>query len=119
MGGALVDARLPTGMSGRIVSVYATFADAGEAERVGRTVVEERLAACINVLGATTSIYRWRGAIETAAECAAILKTTAQGADRLVRRIVELHSYETPSVVVWPVDYAPPSYADWVEEQVG
>ena len=59
-----------------VVSVYAVFADAEEAERIGRPVVEERLAACANILGPVRSIYRWKGAIETADEVAAIFKTT-------------------------------------------
>ena len=59
-----------------IVSVYVVFANAQEAERIGRTALEERLAACINILGPIHSIYRWKGAIETADEVAAIFKTT-------------------------------------------
>jgi len=62
-----------------VVSVYATFASAEEAGRIGRIVVEERLAACINILPGVRSIYRWQGAIESADEVAAILKTTATG----------------------------------------
>ena len=66
------------------VSVYAVFANAEEAERIGRTVVEERLAACINILGPCRSIYRWEGAIETVEEVPAILKTHSWQADELV-----------------------------------
>jgi len=58
-----------------VVSVYAIFADAEEAEHIGRTVVEERLAACINILAPSRSIYRWQGRIESADEVPAILKT--------------------------------------------
>ena len=57
-----------------IVSVYAIFANAEEAEHIGRTVVEERLAACVNILGPVRSIYRWQGEIEAADEAAAILR---------------------------------------------
>ena len=105
-------------MSSGIVSVYVTFADEAEAERIGRAMVEERLAACINILGETRSIYRWQSEIETTTECAAILKTSASCADRLVRRIAELHSYETPAITVWPIAHTPTAYADWVREQV-
>ena len=101
-----------------IVSVYAIFADAAEAERIGRTVVEERLAACINILGQCRSIYRWQGQIDTAEEAPAILKTDSRSADRLVERVVELHSYDTPCVVVWPIEKLPKSYAEWVEDSV-
>ena len=99
-----------------VVSVYAVFANDEEAERVGRTVVEERLAACINILGPIRSVYRWKGSIESAAEVAAILKTTDATANALIARIAALHSYDVPCIVTWPVDKVLPSYADWVED---
>jgi periplasmic divalent cation tolerance protein len=102
-----------------IVSVYAIFADADEAERIGRTVVEERLAACTNILGPVRSIYRWQSAVEGADEVAAILKATHTGADALITRIAGLHSYEVPCIVTWPIDKVLASYADWVESSVG
>lgn len=102
-----------------VVSVYAIFADSAEAERIGRTVVEERLAACVNILGPCRSIYRWQGAVESAEEVPAILKTTATQADALIARIASLHSYNLPCIVVWPVDKLLASYADWVEGNVG
>jgi periplasmic divalent cation tolerance protein len=102
-----------------VVSVYAVFADAEEAERIGRQVVEERLAACINILGPCRSIYRWQGEVETADEVAAVLKTSGSVADRLITRIAALHSYDVPAITVWPVDKLLGSYADWVEESVG
>lgn len=101
-----------------VVSVYATFADAEEAERIGRQVVEERLAACVNILGSCRSIYRWRGTVESAEEVAAIFKTSEAQADALVTRISSLHSYEVPAVVVWPIDKLLAPYADWVEDSV-
>ena len=101
-----------------IVSVYAIFANAEEAERIGRTVVEERLAACINILPSCRSIYRWQGKVETAEEVPAILKTTSDQADSLIARIVALHSYDVPCITVWPVDKLLGSYADWVEQAV-
>lgn len=101
-----------------IVSVYVVFADLEEAERIGRTVVEERLAACINILGPCRSIYRWKGEIETAEEIPAILKTHSWKADDLVERIAALHSYDVPCVAVWPVEKLLRSYAEWVEDEV-
>jgi periplasmic divalent cation tolerance protein len=102
-----------------VVSVYAIFANVEEAERIGRAVVEERLAACINILPGVRSIYRWRGAIETSEEVAAILKTSAVMADTLITRIAALHSYDVPCIVTWPIDKILASYADWVEGSVG
>lgn len=102
-----------------VVSVYAVFADADEAERIGRQMVDERLAACVNILGPCRSIYRWQGAVESADEVPAILKTTAAQADALVARIAALHSYDVPCVTVWPIDKLLVSYAEWVEGSVG
>ena len=100
-----------------VVSVYCIFASAEEAERIGRTLVEERLAACINILGPCRSIYRWQGRIEKADEVPAILKTSADRVDRLIDRMTGLHSYEVPAIAVWPVLKLPESYAEWVEMQ--
>ena len=97
-----------------IVSVYAVFADAEEAGRIARSVVEERLAACANILGPCRSIYRWQGAVEEADEVAAIFKARAGKAGALTARIAELHSYDVPAIAVWPIDSAWPAYADWV-----
>jgi periplasmic divalent cation tolerance protein len=99
-----------------VVSVYAVFADADEAERIGRAVVEDRLAACINILGPVRSIYRWRGAVESANEVAAIFKTTDGQAGALITRIAGMHSYDVPCIASWPIDQILGSYADWVEE---
>jgi periplasmic divalent cation tolerance protein len=101
-----------------VVSIYAVFTSAEEAERIGRTVIEERLAACINILSPVRSIYRWKGKIETADEVAAILKTHHWRSDALIARIAELHSYDIPCVVSWPIDKIVGAYADWVEDSV-
>jgi len=102
-----------------VVSVYAIFADAEEAERIGRAMVDERLAACINILGPVHSIYRWKGAVESAEEVAAIFKTTEESAGLLITRIAALHSYDVPCVVAWPIDKILGGYAGWVENSVG
>ena len=99
-----------------VVSVYAIFANAEEADRIGRTMVEEKLAACVNILGPVRSIYRWKGAIETADEVAAIFKTSDERAGLLITRIAALHSYDVPCVAAWPIDKILGAYADWVEE---
>jgi len=101
-----------------LVSVYCVFGSAGEAERIGRLVVEERLAACINILGPCRSIYRWQGKVEQADEVPAILKTNAAGAERLVSRLAALHGYEVPAIAVWPITAADPAYAAWVKAEV-
>jgi len=98
-----------------IVSIYAVFANQAEAETIGRTVIEERLAACINILAPCRSIYRWQGAIESAAESPALFKTTLERADALIARVTELHSYSIPAIAVWPIERLPAAYGDWVE----
>ena len=102
-----------------IVTVYATFADAGEAERIARILVEERLAACANILGACRAIFRWQGVIEQGDEVAALFKTRADVADTLIARLTELHSYDVPAAVVWPIADALPAYAQWVRDEAG
>lgn len=99
-----------------VLSIYAVFPDEDEAERIGRSVVEERLAACVNILSPVRSIYRWRGKVETADEVAAIFKTHHWRSDALMERIAELHSYETPCIVAWPIEKIVASYANWVED---
>jgi periplasmic divalent cation tolerance protein len=101
----------------RIVTVYATFGSADEAVSIARTLVEERVAACANILGPCRSIYRWEGKIEDAEEVAALFKTTAEGADALIARLAELHSYDVPAAVVWPVQGALPAYARWIKDE--
>ena len=97
-----------------IATVYAVFADAAEAERIAETVVTERLAACANILGPCRSIYRWQGVIERTEEVPALFKTAQP--DALIARIAELHSYDVPAAVAWPVAQAHAPYADWVKD---
>ena len=101
-----------------VVTVYATFADGDEAARIGRTVVEERLAACINILSPCTSIYRWEGVVQQSAEVPALLKTATSSVDALIARIAELHSYDVPAITVWPVERLSAPFAEWVESEV-
>ena len=101
------------------VTLYAVFADPAEAQRIGRQMVEEGLAACVNILQPCRSFYRWEGAIESATEVPALFKTTMDGADALIARITELHSYSVPALAVWPIAKLPAAYGDWVEESVG
>jgi periplasmic divalent cation tolerance protein len=100
-----------------IVTVYATFGSEEEARRIARILVEERLAACANLLGGCHSIYRWQGAVEEAEEVAALFKTRAERAEALIARLGELHCYDVPAAVVWPIAYALDSYAEWVTSE--
>lgn len=102
-----------------VVTVYAVFANREEAETIGQFMVEQRLAACVNILAPCRSIYRWQGEIESAEEVPALFKTTYEQSAALIEAIVEAHSYEVPAVAVWPIATLPESYAAWVEESVG
>ncbi len=102
-----------------VVTVYAVFASAGEAETIARAMIDERLAACVNILPECRSIYRWEDKIETVGEVPALFKTTLALSDALIARIAELHSYDTPAVVMWPIPKLLANYGDWVEETVG
>lgn len=102
-----------------IATVYAAFAGEAEARRIGRAMVEEGLAACVNILAPCRSVYRWRGGIEEASEVPALFKTRADMAERLIERLAALHSYEVPAIALWPIERAFPPYAQWVKESVG
>ena len=101
------------------VTVYAVFASADEAARIARIVVEERLAACANLLPPCRSIYRWRDAIEEAEEAPALFKTTALLAPVLIERVASLHSYDVPAIVAWPIADAHAPYVDWIARETG
>lgn len=103
-------------MSG-IVTVYVTFPSEEEARRIARILVEERQAACANILGACHSIYHWQGRIEESAEAAALFKTRADLAASLIDRLTELHSYELPAAVVWPIANPLGPFAEWVHSE--
>ncbi len=100
------------------IFVYVTAASAEEAARIGRTLVEERLAACANLLDGMRSIYRWEGKVEEAAETVLILKTERRAFDRLAARVRELHPYDCPCVVALPLVAGDAGYLRWIQEQV-
>lgn len=105
-------------MSGAVVLVYTLFGDADAAERIGRRMVEERLAACVNIGAPCTSFYMWEGAIERAAEIPALFKTAADRRDALIARLSALHPYEVPAILsVAETDAAHPPFAAWVAAQ--
>lgn len=99
--------------------VYVTASDEAEARRVGRALVEERFAACANVIPGMRSIYRWQGEVQEASEAVLILKTTAALLDRLTARVKELHSYDVPCVVGLPIAGGNPDYLDWIRAETG
>jgi periplasmic divalent cation tolerance protein len=99
--------------------VYITAKDKAQALTIGRALVAERLAACINVWEGMTSVYRWEGAVEDATEAVLIAKTTESQIPAIVDRVKELHSYACPCVVAWPLARGNPAYLDWIEKETG
>ena len=100
-----------------VVLVLTTFpTDPDEANAFARTLVEERLAACVNVHSPVTSIYRWEGAIEEAVERQLTIKTTTARVEALKARIKELHPYDVPEILVLPIADGGEDYLRWVRE---
>jgi periplasmic divalent cation tolerance protein len=100
------------------VVVLTTLDEQSDASVLARTLVEERLAACVNVLPAMRSIYRWQGSVESAQERQLIIKTTTDRLPALKARLAVLHPYEVPEMLVLTVADASASYGRWLEESV-
>lgn len=97
--------------------VYCACPDAVTADRLARSVVEARLAACVNVLPGIRSTYRWHERVEQADEVLLLIKTQATRLDALTRRLRELHPYELPEVLAVEASTGLPEYLDWVAQQ--
>lgn len=97
------------------IQLLLTHVDTPEtAARIAAAVVGEQLAACVNIQPGVQSVYRWQGAVETAAETAMVLKTSASRMPALMDRVRALHPYELPELVVVDVVSGLPGYLDWV-----
>ena len=97
--------------------VFTTLPNADKAAEIARALVEERLAACANLLPAVRSIYRWEGKIRDENEVLVLLKTRAENVERLKARILELHPYEVPEILAVPVESGYQAYLDWLSAQ--
>jgi periplasmic divalent cation tolerance protein len=98
----------------RAVLVYTTWPSIVEAEEAGRSIVERRLAACVNIAPGMISHYWWEGKIERAEEAVMIVKTRASLAEAVRRAVKEAHSYKTPSIIVLPVESVDADYYAWI-----
>ena len=101
-----------------MVLVLTTLGADADATDLVRTLVDERLAACANVLPVMTSLYRWKGAVEQDREQQIVLKTTAERLDRLHARLKELHPYDLPEFIVLPTSSGSAAYLAWERESV-
>jgi periplasmic divalent cation tolerance protein len=100
-----------------VVVILTTVPDADGAETIARTLVEEQLAACVNVLPPMTSFYRWRGTLERDVECQLVIKTTRPRVPAVQARLLELHPYELPEFIVVPIVDASTAYLEWVTKE--
>jgi periplasmic divalent cation tolerance protein len=101
----------------RAVLVYTTWPSIVEAEKAGRAIVEKRLAACVNILPGMISHYWWQGQIERAEEAVMFVKTRAALAEAVRQAVKELHSYDTPGIMVLPVESVDADYYRWILEE--
>ncbi len=97
--------------------LYVTCADHGEAERIARTLVEERLAACANILGEIRSFYWWEGQVQDETEVALVLKVTRALSDAATRRIKDLHAYACPCVVALDIQGGNRDFLNWIVKE--
>jgi periplasmic divalent cation tolerance protein len=98
----------------RPVLVYTTYPSLVEAERTGRLLVEQGLAACVNILPGMHAIYRWQGNVESAEEAVMIVKTRASQREAVEAVVKRLHSYETPTILFLPTEGGSAEYVGWV-----
>jgi len=100
-----------------VVAVLMTAPDMDTARRIARALVDDRLIACANLLPGVTSIYRWQGGTEEAAEVLVVMKTRPALLDRLIARAAALHPYEVPELLALPVAGGLEAYCRWVAEE--
>jgi len=98
--------------------VYLTAAHEEEAHCIAKVLVEERLAACVNILGRIESVYHWEGEVQFSAETVFLAKTTEACFDALAARVRELHSYTLPCIVALPLARGEPAFLGWIGEHV-
>ena len=101
----------------RAVFVYTTYPSLVEAERAGRAIVEQRFAACVNILPGMISHYWWEGKVERGEEVVMIFKTRASLAEAVRAAVKDSHSYTTPAIIVLPVEGGDRDYLAWINAE--
>jgi len=104
-------------MAGREITLVYTTSDRKNAKKLARTLVEEKLAACCNIIP-VESVYWWRGEIEEAKECILIAKTLKSREEKLIKRVSEIHTYTTPAIFTICADKCAKKYAEYLKESV-
>lgn len=103
-------------MANEPVVCFSTAASVEEAEKIAKALVEEQLAACVNLFPGVRSIYRWQGQVEDGAEIFLVIKTQRHLVDALIRRVRALHSYSVPEVIALPIVAGSPDYLAWLAD---
>jgi periplasmic divalent cation tolerance protein len=103
-------------MSNYIV-IYITTASVNEAKKIGRALVEEKLAACSNIISPIRSIYSWQGKICDDKEALMVLKTRKKLFNQIVKRVEKLHSYDVPEIIAMPIIEGSSKYLSWLNEE--
>ncbi len=103
-------------MTDKVVAL-STCASAEEAGKIARALVDQRLAACVNILSPVQSVYRWKGAVEEAAEWLLVIKTRRVLFDEVQKAIRALHSYEVPELIALPIVAGAQNYLDWIDAE--
>jgi len=101
-------------MTDKIV-VLSTCASEEEAEKLAREMVEQRLAACVNVLPGIRSYYRWQGKLESSGECLLVIKSSRERFDLLRGALEKAHSYDIPEIIALPVVEGAANYMNWLQ----
>ncbi|MEO5916802.1 MAG: divalent-cation tolerance protein CutA [Luteolibacter sp.] len=97
-----------------VLVILCTFPDSGQARQIGTVLVEKQLAACVNLIPAVESIYRWQGNVETANEVLAIFKTTSAVFPAFEKTLTELHPYEVPEIIALTPTQVSDPYREWI-----
>ena len=100
----------------QVVLVLTTLPADGDAEKLAATLIEERLAACVNILPPMRSVYRWHGKVETADERQLVIKTSFDRMSALEKRVKELHPYEVPEFLALTVNHTATDYLAWLAD---
>ncbi|QKQ99381.1 divalent-cation tolerance protein CutA [Metallosphaera tengchongensis] len=105
-------------MGGEYALVLSTLSGLEKAKEIARTLVQERLAACVNIVPGLISIYRWEGRVEEDSEVLLLIKTKSELTEKLMKRLKEIHPYKVPEILTVDIDNGFKPYLDWINESV-
>jgi len=101
----------------RYIQVITTVSKKSDAEKIAKSLIDKRFAACVQIIGPIKSIYRWKGKIETAKEFVCVIKTRKNLYKKVEKRIKELHPYEVPEIIAMPIVAVDKDYLKWLSNE--